>query len=174
LADQNTEVMRVRASSDLRTVLSPGDIGAMAGLHGSEYADEYGLDYRFEAYVAHSIAEFALEQIEDPEAGRVWLADDEDGLTACIAITRKTQSRGRLRWFLLARRARGQGLGRQLLSQALAYARPRYDSLELETFSELTAAAHLYRSAGFELVDSAPQSDWGREIQLQHYELYFR
>ncbi|HEY2600406.1 MAG TPA: GNAT family N-acetyltransferase [Thermoleophilaceae bacterium] len=165
--------MQLRASSDLRTGIDPGDIGAMAALHGTEYSDEYGLDYRFEAYVARSIADFALELIHDPEAGRVWLAKDEDGLAGCIAVTRKTDSRGRVRWFLLARRARGQGIGRQLLSQALAYARRRYDSLELETFSELTTAAHLYRSAGFVQRDSSPQREWGREIQLQHYELFF-
>lgn len=167
--------MQVRASTDLRTDLRPGDIGAIGSLHGVEYAEGYGLDNRFEAYVSRSVAEFALELADDPQAGRVWLADDEEGLAACIAISRSDTdtSHGRLRWFLVAERARGRGLGRELLSHALPYARERFRSLELETFSELTAAAHLYRSAGFVLRDSAAQSDWGREIELQHYELRF-
>jgi GNAT superfamily N-acetyltransferase len=171
LAAQNTEAVQLRASTDLRAELSPGDIGAIAALHGVEYADGYGLDNRFEAFVARSVAEIALVLARDPEAGRVWLADDEAGLAGCIAVTRERAGLGRLRWFLVARRARGTGLGRQLLSEALAYARERFHSIELATFSDLTAAAHLYRSAGFELRDSAPQHDWGREIELQHYEL---
>ena len=163
--------MQLSASTSLRSELRPGDIGAIAALHGVEYSDGYGLDYRFEAYVAASVAEFALVLAADPEAGRVWLAEDEAGLTGCIAVTRTTDTHGRLRWFLVAGRARGQGLGRELLGEALAYARERFRTLELETFSELAAAAHLYRTAGFVLRDSAPRNDWGREVELQHYDL---
>lgn len=163
--------MQLSASTRLRSGPRPGDLGAIAALHGLEYADDYGLDNRFEAYVARSVADFALVLASNPEAGRVWLAEDDQGLTGCIAITRDSGEHGRLRWFLVARRARGQGLGKELLAEALAYARERFRTLELETFSELTAAAHLYRAAGFVLRDSAPQSDWGREIELQHYGL---
>jgi GNAT superfamily N-acetyltransferase len=171
LCEADTEVVPVGASADLRTDIRPGDVGAIVAFQGREYADQYGLDSRFEAGVAQAVADFAIAFAEDPEAGRLWLAEDEHGLHGCIAITRETAERGRVRWFLVAREARAQGLGRQLLSEALAYARERFQSLELETFSELEAAAHLYRSAGFELVDSAPHNEWGREIQLQHYEL---
>ena len=95
------------------------------------------------------------------------------GSWGCIAITRVSESRGCLRWLIVAQRARGQGLGRRLLDEALSYARSRFGKLQLETFSELTTAARMYRAAGFRLRDSAPQSDWGREIELQHYELEF-
>lgn len=165
--------MQVRASSDLRTGIRPGDIGAMAWLHGFEYSRGYGLDYSFEAYVAGAIGEFALVLRDDPDAGRVWIAEDEDGIAGCIAITRATDTHARLRWFLVAERARGQGLGRRLLSEAVAHARERFDSVELETFSELTTAGNLYRSVGFRVRDSSPHAEWGREIVLQHYELRF-
>jgi GNAT superfamily N-acetyltransferase len=157
----------------MRDRLRPGDIGAIVALHGTEYGDGYQLDERFEAQVARGLANFALALAENPEAGRAWLAEDDQGLTGCIAITRETDSHGRLRWFLVAERARGQGLGHELLAAALAYARERFATVELDTFSELTAAAHLYRSAGFELQDSHPFSEWGREIELQHYLLRF-
>jgi GNAT superfamily N-acetyltransferase len=145
----------------------------MAWLHGWEYSRGYGLDYTFEAYVACSIGEFALELRDDPDLGRVWIAEDEDGIAGCIAITRSGETHGRLRWFLVAERARGQGLGRRLLSEAVEYARERFDTVELETFSELTTAGHLYRSIGFRLRDSTPQAEWGREITLQHYDIRF-
>jgi hypothetical protein len=31
----------------------------------------------------------------------------------------------------------------------------------------------MYLSAGFELIESRPQNDWGREIELRRYELRF-
>ncbi|MGB0097707.1 MAG: hypothetical protein WBP81_34870 [Solirubrobacteraceae bacterium] len=46
--------------------------------------------------------------------------------------------------------------------------------LELETFSALTAAAYLYREAGFR-IESLRQTDrWGTPIILQRYELELR
>jgi GNAT superfamily N-acetyltransferase len=163
--------VQVRASTDLRTTIRPGDLGAVVAFQGIEYGGQYGLDARFEAHVAQSVAEAGAELVTDPSSGRLWLAEDEQGLVGCIAITREQGRVGRVRWFLVARRARGRGLGRQLFDGAMAYARERYDSLVLETFSELGTAAAMYREVGFEVVDSRPQNDWGREIELQHYEL---
>ncbi len=163
--------MEASAPTRLRTEIRPGDLGAVAGLHGREYSEQYGLNELFEAHVARGLAALALGLASDPGTGRLWLAYDGDELTGSIGVTRERPGRGRLRWFLVSRRARGQGLGRRLLDEALAYARDEFDSLELETFSELTAAAALYREAGFVLLDAAPQSEWGRTIELQHYEL---
>ena len=165
--------MQVTASSEFRTEIRPGDLGAVVAFQGREYAEQYGLDYRFEARVAQAVTEFALAYAEDPETGRIWLAEDEHGLVGCIAMSREGERHGRVRWFLVARRARGQGLGRRLFDEAMSYARERFDTLELETFSELTTAARMYRSVGFELRDSRPQNGWGRQIQLQHYDLRF-
>jgi GNAT superfamily N-acetyltransferase len=157
----------------MRDRLRPGDIGEIVALHGHEYGNGYHLSEIFEAHVARGVGDFALALAENPDAGRAWLTDDAQGLTGCIAITRETDTHGRLRWFLVAQRARGLGLGRKLLDAALTYARERFATVELETFSELTAAAHLYRSAGFELRDSRPFNEWGREIELQHYVVRF-
>jgi GNAT superfamily N-acetyltransferase len=157
----------------VRDRLQPGDVGAIAALHGTEYAREYGLDITFEADVAHGVADLAAALVDDPEAGRAWLAEDEQGLRGCIAITRERPDHGRLRWFLVAARARGSGLGRLLLDAALDYSRGRFATLELSTFSELTAAAGMYLAAGFELRDSVPRRLWGREIELRHYDLRF-
>jgi GNAT superfamily N-acetyltransferase len=165
--------MQVSASSDFRTDIRPGDLGAVVAFQGREYGEQYGLDYRFEAGVARAVAEFGIAHGADPSIGRMWLAEDEHGLTGCIAMTREGGRHGRVRWFLVARRARGQGLGRRLFDEAMAYARERFDTLELETFSELTTAAAMYRAVGFEVRDQRVQSDWGREIQLQRYELRF-
>jgi GNAT superfamily N-acetyltransferase len=155
--------MQVTASTEFRTEIRPGDLGAVVALQGREYGDQYGLDHRFEAGVAHTVAEFGAACAEDPDAG----------LIGCIAMTREGERHGRVRWFLVARRARGQGLGRRLFDEAMAYARKRFDTLELDTFSELTTAARMYREVGFVVRDTRPFDGWGREIQLQRYDLRF-
>jgi GNAT superfamily N-acetyltransferase len=162
------ELGRIAVRHDLR----PGDLGSVAALHGCEYAAEWGLDASFEAHVARGLAEFGERLVADPEAGRLWLAEDGGEIVGSIAVTRTDEARAHLRWFVLRRAHRGKGLGHLLLDGALAYARERgFGTVELETFSELRAAAHLYLEAGFELRDSQPMLRWGREIELRHYSL---
>ena len=46
-----------------------------------------------------------------------------------------------------------------------------YERLELFTFSDLSAAGSLYRSAGFAKVSGARTVRWGREMEWERYEL---
>jgi ribosomal protein S18 acetylase RimI-like enzyme len=80
-----------------------------------------------------------------------------------------------VRWVVFAPELRGLGLGRRLLDELLAEARAQHmQRLELDTFSALTTAAHLYRSAGFEVVSREQRYDWGPTITYQHYLLHLR
>jgi ribosomal protein S18 acetylase RimI-like enzyme len=66
-------------------------------------------------------------------------------------------------------------VGRRLLHTLLeTAAKAGYERLELETFSALEAAAHLYIDAGFRCVESQRTERWGRTIVLQRYELAMR
>lgn len=128
------------AEISLRRDLRPGDIGALAALHGRVYADEHDLDPTFEAYVARA-------------------AGEGDGT-------------GRVRWFVLHPAARGAGLGGRMLAELVEQARAhRYRRLELETFSDLAAAAHRYTAAGFVRVAAVPETRWGRALLVERYEL---
>ena len=61
----------------------------------------------------------------------------------------------------LGKFARGRGIGRALLSEAIAFARSTACiSLVLWTVEGLKAALHLYRGKGFELTDEKLNSDW--------------
>jgi ribosomal protein S18 acetylase RimI-like enzyme len=92
-----------------------------------------------------------------------------------VALTDEGHGRGRVRWVVFGPELRGRGLGRRLLGELLDQARAeQYRSLELETFSELRAAAHLYRSSGFTVTWERPRDDWGPPIVYQHYELQLR
>ena len=153
----------------IRGDLRPGDLGAIATLHGTIYAAEHGLDARFEGGVARGLAE-AVER-GWPERGRLWAVERSGELVGSLGLTDEGDAVGKVRWFVLERELRGQGLGRALLEELIGEAEDAgLAVLRLETFSALRAAGHLYRSVGFELLDSRRFSDWGRPIVLQHYE----
>lgn len=154
----------------VRTTLRPGDIGRIVELHGELYSREYGWGRAFEAYVAESLSAFVLRG--DPETDRLWLAEVGDQLVGSIAIGGRPGPSGQLRYFLVDPRVRGRGLGKRLLDDALAFCRERkFRSVFLWTASDLPAAAHLYRAAGFRLVEEVPEPDWGQAVVRQRYEL---
>src|SRR5262245_29983139 len=104
----------------LRTSLRAGDLGAVVHLHGVVYAAERGFDPTFEAYVAAPLAEFVRRA--SPRE-RLWIAEASGRAVGCIAIVAAEPQTAQLRWFLVAPAARGAGLGRRLLDEALAFCR---------------------------------------------------
>ena len=93
-------------------------------------------------------------------------------LSGSLGLTQEGDGVGRLRWFVLDRSLRGQGWGGWLLAELLGQARAEgLHRLELETFSALTTAAHLYRRAGFRLIWERVRHDWGPPVTYQGYQL---
>ncbi len=154
---------------DVRTQLKPGDIGYLVYLHGVLYAREYGFDPTFEAYVAGPMARFALAA--SPRE-RIWIAEDEREILGCVAIVSAGADVAQLRWFLVHPDARGAGLGRRLLNEALGFCRASgYRSVMLWTVSALEAAAHLYGVSGFRKVEERPGRPWGVPVVEEKYHL---
>lgn len=153
----------------LRHDLRPGDLGAIVHLHGTLYAREYGFDSTFEAYVAGPLAEFVLAP---GDRNRLWIAERGEGIIGCIAIVGVSHTEAQLRWFLVDPAARGLGLGKLLSREAIAFSRHcGYDSVFLWTVSALTAAAKLYRDAGFVKVEEKPGRQWGVDVVEERYTL---
>lgn len=149
--------------------LRSGDPEAIAELQRRVYSREYGLGDGFTAEVTDSIHD-AVERGWPLSAGAVWLVEHEGALSGSLALTDEGSGVGRVRWFVFDRELRGRGLGRALLAELLAAARAAgLRELELDTFSALTAAASLYRRAGFELRWQRETDAWGPPIVLQHY-----
>lgn len=156
----------------LRTALAPGDLGEVVRLHGVLYAQEYGFDHTFEGYVAASLGEFATRYREPGAPGCLWLAEIDGRLLGCVAMVVTGPRTGQLRWFLVHPDARGQGLGRRLLAEAIAFASARdLRSLFLLTVGGLDAAAHLYREIGFRLTEEKPVQQWGHDLVEQRYDM---
>ncbi len=155
----------------LRSDLRPGDLGRVIELHGLLYHEEYCFDTTFEGYVAASLGEFG--RAPRPDRDRLWLAERSDHLVGSIGIVGREANAAQLRWVLVHPDARGHGLGRRLLREALGFCRSAgYHSVYLWTVSPLTAAAGLYTSAGFRLTEERPaELLWGVDQSEQRYDL---
>jgi ribosomal protein S18 acetylase RimI-like enzyme len=162
----------VSAEPMIRRELRAGDLGEIVAHHGRVYGEEYGVDATFEGHVASTVAHAAARGFPSArEAIRLVELDGEHA--GSLALTDEGNGEAAIRWFVLSPEARGRGLGRRLLGELLSWATEAgYTRVFLETFSELEAAAHLYRDHGFELVSAGTSPRWGRErITYQRYEL---
>ncbi len=162
----NNSLLPVNIS--IRNDLKPGDIGYLTYLHGILYAQEYGWDYTFEAYVAAPLAEFAKTHTGRE---RIWIVESNGQVAGSVAIVQASLQAAQLRWMLLTPELRGRGLGRRLVESALAFCREQgYASVFLWTVSLLTVATRLYQSAGFQLTEQKTHHLWGAELTEQRYE----
>ncbi len=157
------------ASCNIRNDLKPGDIGYLSYLHGVLYANEYGWDHTFEAYVAGPLAEFAKAH---SNRERIWIVENDGTVAGSIAIVEAATEQAQLRWFLLHPDLRGKGIGRMLMEHALTFSKASgYSMLFLWTTSNLTAAAKLYESFGFHITEQTTHLAWGSTVTEQQYEL---
>jgi ribosomal protein S18 acetylase RimI-like enzyme len=155
----------------IRADLRPGDLGDIVRMHGDIYASEYGLDATFDASVAGALATLVDRGWPGDREG-IWVAEADGERAGAVILSDEGNGLSRLRMFVLRPEYRGAGVGRRLLEALLARARAAgYRRIELDTFSELQAAAHLYRRAGFRRIDSERRRIWGREIEMEQYEL---
>jgi ribosomal protein S18 acetylase RimI-like enzyme len=164
--------MKAMSDATVRRELRPGDLGAILEHHGRVYAREHGVDSSFEAHVAATLANAALRGFPQPNEA-IWIVEHDGVHAGSFALTDSEDGVACARWFLLDPAVRGRGLGRQLVDELVAAAdEAGYERIVLETFSDLRAAAHLYRSRGFRVTSAETGPRWGRaEITYQSYEL---
>jgi GNAT superfamily N-acetyltransferase len=156
----------------IRRELRPGDLGAIVEQHGRLYADEFGFDPRFEAYVAKGLASAVLEPVRSRPV--MWfLAHDDAGFAGSLVVASVDADTAQLRYVLLEPRLRGRGLGWRLLTDAITAARDQgYRHIFLMTVDVCRDAASLYGRAGFELThEEPPAKPWGRLVREQRYDL---
>jgi RimJ/RimL family protein N-acetyltransferase len=163
--------MSVTAPLLIRRRLGEGDVGAIVALHDRVYRPEYARNDAFIAAVAASIAD-AVAAGWPASGGGVWLAERDGEIVGSLGLTDEGDGVGQIRWVVIDPEARGHGLMRTMLSEALEQARSAgMTQVVLDTYSALTAAAHVYRSVGFEVTSQRDRDDWGPTITYQHYEL---
>lgn len=158
------------ATTTMRRELRPGDRDAIVDLHDRLYRAEHQMEQSFTDGVARTLDEAIAKGW--PEGGGVWIVERDDEVAGCLGLGDMGGGLGRLRWVLLGPELRGQGIGRRMVSEAIALARELgFERLELDTFGALRTAAHLYREAGFELTSERRTTMWGPPIAYQRYEM---
>ena len=148
----------------------PGDIGWVVSRHGALYAQEFGWDISFEAMVARIGADF-IDKFK-PGMERAWIAELDGERLGAIFIVRKSRTTAKLRMLLIEPKARGLGLGKRLVAEAIAFSRAAgYRKITLWTHDILVAARGIYERAGFTLVASEPNTAFGKRLNTEVWEL---
>lgn len=148
----------------------PGDFGWVVHAHGKLYFEEFGWDQRFEAMVAGIVQDF----VEHFDAGRErsWIAELDGEPVGSVFLKKESKTTAKLRLLVLDPRARGLGIGKQLVAECIAFARAKgYRRLVLWTQSNLAAARHLYRAAGFRMTKREKHREFGYDLTGEFWEL---
>jgi GNAT superfamily N-acetyltransferase len=148
----------------------PGDIGWIIHRHGVLYAEEHGLDMRFEALVARIAADF-LDNF-DARRERCWIAERDGEIAGSVLLVKDSEEIAKLRLLYVEPKARGLGIGRRLVRECLGSARRiGYRKITLWTNDVLVSARRIYEAAGFRLVREEPHHSLGRDLVGQYWEL---
>lgn len=141
----------------------PGDMGWIVHRHAALYAREYGFDDGFEALVAEIASNFIRNF--DPTCERCWMAERDGEPVGSVSVVRLDETTAKLRLLYVEPSARGLGIGRRLVDEAVAFARAAgYRRMMLWTIDFLSAARKIYETGGFTLVDRTPNHAFGRDM----------
>lgn len=150
-----------------------GDMGWVVHRQGLLYGQEYGYDEHYEALAAEVVAKFI--QSYDPKRERCWIAERDGEVVGSVFLAAKSKSVAQLRLLYVEPAARGLGIGARLVNECVRFARHvGYRKIVLWTQSELHAARHLYKQAGFRVVNRQKHHSFSRDLTAETWELSLR
>ncbi len=148
----------------------PGDMGWVVHRQGVLYAQEYGYDEQFEALVAEIVAKFI--QHYNAKRERCWIAEKDGEVVGSVFMVAKSGATAKLRLLYVEPAARGLGIGSRLVGECVRFAQQAgYKKIVLWTQSELDAARHIYKQAGFRIVEKKRHHSFGKNLVAETWEL---
>jgi DNA-binding MarR family transcriptional regulator/ribosomal protein S18 acetylase RimI-like enzyme len=147
-----------------------GDMGWIVSRQAALYAEEYGWTTEYEALAAEIVAEF-LKHVDRPRE-RCWVAERDGARVGAVMIVKQSERVAKLRLLHVERAARGLGIGKRLVEECIRFSRAAgYQKITLWTQSNLLAARHLYKAAGFTCVAQEAHHRFGKDLVAETWEL---
>jgi DNA-binding MarR family transcriptional regulator/N-acetylglutamate synthase-like GNAT family acetyltransferase len=160
----------VKAAAAVIRPHRPGDIGWVIAAHGRIYAEDYGWDIEFEAFVAEIAAGFLRAFQPGLEQGLI--AERDGQILGSAFVMRESDEIAKLRMVIVDRPGRGLGLGKALVREAVRFARAAgYARMQLWTNDILHAARAIYVAEGFRLIAQEKHHSFGQDLVGQNWEL---
>ncbi len=151
-----------------------GDIGWMVHRQGILYNRQFGWNIEFESLIAGIYSAFQAAPATPPKA--LWVAEQNGSVVGSIFAMPSEGLVGsaQLRMLYVEPSARGQGVGTALVNQCVAFARDHgYERMRLWTHTIQESARKIYAAAGFEIVETMPEDNFGRQMMGEIWELRF-
>ena len=150
----------------------PGVVGRITELHAVYYHENWGFDVTFETQVGKELSQFV--QRLDKNRDSLWAAVKKGQFAGAIAIDGADAfgEGARLRWFIVDPQFQGSGIGKNLITRAIAFCeQQQFPKVFLWTFKGLEDARRLYENVGFKLREESQMAQWGQTILEQKYEM---
>jgi RimJ/RimL family protein N-acetyltransferase len=157
---------------EIKSKYQIGSIGRITELHATYYHEYADFGLYFEMKIATEMSEF-MNQFDEKRDG-LWVALIDNNIIGSIALDglHADQDGAHLRWFIVDPKHHGQGIGGDLLLNAIDFCKSvKYKKIYLWTFSGLDAARHLYEKHKFELREEQKGDQWGKTVIEQRFEL---
>lgn len=132
------------------------------------YTRLYEKQFHFHGSVERYFLAGMVELFDDPTGSCLWVAEQNGEIVGSVAVVKKADHLGQLRWFGVDTSMQGQGLGRRLLETAMQFCRRQgYTDLFLWTIDILKPARHLYGKFGFAPTETKPNNEWADSTLLE-------
>ena len=106
----------------------------------------------------------------------LWVAEQNGGIVGSIFVmpSEGIEGSAQLRMLYVEPAARGQGVGAALVAQAVSFARDNgYARMRLWTHTIQESARKLYAAAGFTIVETIPEDNFGVQMLGEIWEMVF-
>ena len=150
-----------------------GDVSVVVPRSIASAIEEFDVGGSYETVMLGAAAHF-LERF-DAERECVWIAERNGVPVGCVFVRRVSEQSAELLLLHVESQARGIGIGRRLISEAIAFAtRAGYGTLQLEMLDVMKTARLLFHAAGFRHVSEAADARFGRALQRQLWRMVLR
>lgn len=163
---------------DAPVVIRPHQVGELGWLIHRQavlYHLEQGWNGAFEALIARIYADYEAAPDTPPKA--LWVAEQGGEVAGSVFVAPAADAPGetaQLRMLYVEPMFRGQGIGAQLVDQAVRFARNGgYRRIMLWTQDCLVSARRLYQAAGFVLTREEQHHSFGADLNGQYWTLEF-